>query len=400
MGSSRCWARSEARRPCARLATYCQFQSSSTRSSICWSPWPARCTGAPTVTISSTSWRLRQARGRRTRWSRPPPGRWRSPARWEWTSARWSWSASSWRCRRPASGCCSRGVRGRAAGDRDWARDRAGLRRAGGRVGDGLRPDLSVPRVRGREPDQNRPRLEHRRDDHDRGDAGGHAASERWRSSLSHRVCRDRDCQRVARRDVDERQRVLAVFEDGRRDGDRDPEVVDSRAGRRRRHGHGDDARARGAGAPEVARIDTRRNDMVLLGMTSGGSMPDDMGSFRVDIEIENPARPGERRTLRSVLVDTGAELSWVPAELLESLRVERNNKWRFRQADGTILERWTGGVSVYVAGKRAADEVVFAQPGDLGLLGSRTLEGLHFRIGPVTRPLVDPGPAPAAVAA
>src|SRR2546430_542276 len=84
---------------------------------------------------------------------------------------------------------------------------------------------------------------------------------------------------------------------------------------------------------------------MVLLGMTSGGSMPDEMGTFRVDMEIENPARPGERRTLRSVLVDTGAELSWVPAEILESLGVERNNKWHFRQADGTILERWTGGV-------------------------------------------------------
>src|ERR1700704_5265432 len=80
MGSSPCWARSEARRPCAPRATYCRFQSSSTRSSICWSPWPARCTGAPTATISSTSWRLRQARGRRTRWSRPPPGRWGRPA--------------------------------------------------------------------------------------------------------------------------------------------------------------------------------------------------------------------------------------------------------------------------------------------------------------------------------
>src|SRR5207237_4221539 len=99
-----------------------------------------------------------------------------------------------------------------------------------------------------------------------------------------------------------------------------------------------------------------------LLGMTSGGSMSDDMGSFRVDIEIENPARPGERRTLRSVLVDTGAELSWVPAEILQSLGVERNNKWRFRQADGTILERWTGGVSVDVAGEGAGQEVVFGR--------------------------------------
>ena len=128
--------------------------------------------------------------------------------------------------------------------------------------------------------------------------------------------------------------------------------------------------------------------------------MRDDMGSFRVDIEIENPARPGERRTLRSVLVDTGAELSWVPAEILESLGVERNNRWRFRQADGTVLERWTGTVVVSVAGKRAGDEVVFGAPGDLTLLGSRTLEGLNFRVEPVTKQLVDAGPAPAACAA
>ena len=128
--------------------------------------------------------------------------------------------------------------------------------------------------------------------------------------------------------------------------------------------------------------------------------MSTEMGSFRVDVEIENPARPGARRTVRSVLVDTGAELSWVPAEVLESLGVERNNQWRFRQVNGTILERWTGGVNVYVAGKKAADEVVFGEPSDLVLLGSRTLEGLNFRIEPVTKQLVDAGPAPAAVTA
>ena len=128
--------------------------------------------------------------------------------------------------------------------------------------------------------------------------------------------------------------------------------------------------------------------------------MLDEMGSFRVDVEIENVVRPGQRRTIHSVLVDTGAELSWVPAAVLESLGIERNNKWLFRQADGTILERWTGSVFISIAGKRAADEVVFGEPGDLTLLGSRTLEGLNFRVEPVTKQLVDAGPAPAAAAA
>jgi len=127
--------------------------------------------------------------------------------------------------------------------------------------------------------------------------------------------------------------------------------------------------------------------------------MSADMGTFRVEVEIENPARPGDRRMINSVLVDTGAELSWFPAELLDTLGIERYSRSRFRQANGNILERWVGVALVHVAGKRTGDDVVFGEPGDLVLLGARTLEGLNFRIDPVTRQFVDAGPAPAAVA-
>jgi len=127
--------------------------------------------------------------------------------------------------------------------------------------------------------------------------------------------------------------------------------------------------------------------------------MRSDMGTFRIDIEIENPVRPGEKRGLRSVLVDTGAELSWIPTELLESLGIQRRSRWRFRQADGTVLDRWTGPAFVYAEGKTATDDVVFGEPGDLVLLGARSLEGLNLRVDPVSRRLVDAGPAPAAAA-
>lgn len=128
--------------------------------------------------------------------------------------------------------------------------------------------------------------------------------------------------------------------------------------------------------------------------------MSNDMGTFRVEVEIENPARPGNRRVVRSALVDTGAELSWFPAGVLESLGIERRKVWHFRQADGTVLARWTGWVCVYLADTSTVDEVVFGQPGDLVLLGSRSLEGLNLRIDPVSKRLIDAGPAPAAVAA
>lgn len=122
-----------------------------------------------------------------------------------------------------------------------------------------------------------------------------------------------------------------------------------------------------------------------------------DVGTFRIDVEVENPARPGERRRVERVLVDTGAELSWIPADILEALGIERYSRSRFRQANGSIVERWVGPAFVHAVGKRTTDDVVFGEPGDLVLLGARSLEGLNLRVDPVTRQLVDAGPVPAA---
>lgn len=122
----------------------------------------------------------------------------------------------------------------------------------------------------------------------------------------------------------------------------------------------------------------------------------DDMGTFRIDIEIESPVTTA-RRKLGAVLVDTGAELSWIPASTLEELGITRRKVWHFRQANGTVLERWTGFVILHVGGIVTADEVVFGEAGDLVLLGSRSLEGLNVRVDPVAKRLVDAGPAPAA---
>jgi predicted aspartyl protease len=127
--------------------------------------------------------------------------------------------------------------------------------------------------------------------------------------------------------------------------------------------------------------------------------MTEDMGTFRIDIELENPAHPGPRRQVQSVLVDTGAELSWIPTTILESLGITRRTAWTFRQADGTLITRWTGPAFVYAAGRTTTDDVVFGEPGDLVLLGARSLEGLNLRIEPREKRLVDAGPAPAAIA-
>lgn len=125
-----------------------------------------------------------------------------------------------------------------------------------------------------------------------------------------------------------------------------------------------------------------------------------EMGTFRIDVEVENPARPGKRRRVESVLVDTGAELSWLPSGVLEALGIERFSRWRFRQANGIVIERWVGPAFLHVVGKRTVDEVVFGEANDLALLGARSLEGLNLRVELATRELVDAGPAPAAAVA
>ena len=56
----------------------------------------------------------------------------------------------------------------------------------------------------------------------------------------------------------------------------------------------------------------------------------DDMGTFRIDVDIENPLLPGQSRTLHHVLVDTGAELSWFPTDVLESLGIQRRTSGGF----------------------------------------------------------------------
>jgi hypothetical protein len=54
----------------------------------------------------------------------------------------------------------------------------------------------------------------------------------------------------------------------------------------------------------------------------------------------------------------------------------------------------------VHVAGRTAVEHVVFGDPGDIVLIGSRCLEGLNLRIDWQRKQLVDAGPIIAAAAA
>ena len=82
----------------------------------------------------------------------------------------------------------------------------------------------------------------------------------------------------------------------------------------------------------------------------------------------------------------------------LASLGVAREKKdVAFVLATGRQITRSVGYAVVHVGEHVTIDEVVFAEPGDLELLGARTLEGLDLTIDPARRRLVAAGPLPAA---
>jgi predicted aspartyl protease len=119
----------------------------------------------------------------------------------------------------------------------------------------------------------------------------------------------------------------------------------------------------------------------------------DDMGVFRTTMFIENSERPGPTSELRDTLVDTGSEFTWVPRAVLDSLGIAPRRKQRFIVADGRAIERDLGFAIVHAGGTNAPDLVVFAEPGDMVLLGAHSLEGLNLMIDPVHKALVSAGP-------
>lgn len=100
------------------------------------------------------------------------------------------------------------------------------------------------------------------------------------------------------------------------------------------------------------------------------------MSLFRINVVAANPQHEERVTPPVEVLVDTGAELTWLPAELLQKVGIQPRRKRTFQTATKQLIEREVGYAILRAEGFETTDEVVFAQPTDLGLLGVRTLEG------------------------
>ena len=123
----------------------------------------------------------------------------------------------------------------------------------------------------------------------------------------------------------------------------------------------------------------------------------DNMGILRTTIAIESHTRRGTLVELTDTRVDTGREYTWVPRRVLEQLGIGPERIEHFVTADGRVLAREVGFAIVHAGGARTSDDVVFAEEGDMTLLGAHTIEGMNLRVDLKQKRLVRAGPVPAA---
>lgn len=124
------------------------------------------------------------------------------------------------------------------------------------------------------------------------------------------------------------------------------------------------------------------------------------MGLFTVGCRVENHTDSKKSVVIPRMLVDTGSEFTWIAASQLEKIGIEpRKRDMQIQMANGQIITRSVGYAILKVDKAETTDEVVFAQKGDLLLLGCRALEGLNLRVDARAKKLVAAGPVIAATA-
>lgn len=122
------------------------------------------------------------------------------------------------------------------------------------------------------------------------------------------------------------------------------------------------------------------------------------MGTFYTSCKVFNSVDRSKSAVVDNMLVDTGSEHTWIPGELLSDLGIQREKKdVAFLMANGQTITRSVGFAIIRVGEFFTIDEVVFAEPGDLNLLGARTLEGMNVTVNSRDKKLVAAGPVPAA---
>ena len=111
------------------------------------------------------------------------------------------------------------------------------------------------------------------------------------------------------------------------------------------------------------------------------------MGLTYVDMQIANVAEPEKLEDIQ-FLIDSGALISVVPAEMLEGLGIKPIAEQVFQLADGNKIRRKKGVALFRYKDAVGGADVVFGEPGDANLCGVLTLEALGLSLDPIKRVL------------
>jgi predicted aspartyl protease len=115
------------------------------------------------------------------------------------------------------------------------------------------------------------------------------------------------------------------------------------------------------------------------------------MSMFKVNVVARNPKREELETEPLPALVDTGSELTWLPRDVLSKAGITPRRKRVFSTATQQKVEREVGYAILRAEGYETNDEVVFAEPGDLTLLGVRTLAGFGVMVDNIAIGLLRP---------
>jgi predicted aspartyl protease len=121
------------------------------------------------------------------------------------------------------------------------------------------------------------------------------------------------------------------------------------------------------------------------------------MGSFTVGCLIKNHVDREKTARIPHLMVDTGSEATWIPRKMLAEIGVKPEKRSVFQMANGQLVYRDVGYAVIRVSNSETTDEIVFAEKGDLILLGARALEGLLLWIDAKGKRLVELGAHPVA---
>lgn len=108
------------------------------------------------------------------------------------------------------------------------------------------------------------------------------------------------------------------------------------------------------------------------------------MGLTRVKITVINPFDPRLSGDVE-VIVNTGSILPWIPRKVLEDIGMRPERTKEFRTIEGKMIRRETCTVRIRYAQSEAGVEAVFAEEGDVPVLGAVALESLGYRVNPIT---------------